>query len=71
VASNGSDDAESSEAENKKPSHPRKKSRCVGVRSKERESEEVEEENNDNNVEQIDDNGNNAQSEDVEQVSLL
>jgi hypothetical protein len=67
LASDGSDDAESSEAENK-VSRPRKKSRHVGVHGKGSESEEeVEEENDGDNVEQVDDDEDKLQSE--EQVS--
>ena len=66
-ASDGSD-TDSSDAESEAP-HPRKKSRHVGVRGKE--NEKVEEEKDEDDVEQVDNDGDDAQSEDIEQVSLL
>jgi hypothetical protein len=67
LASDGSDDADSSE-ENTGPSRPRKKSRHVGIRGKEIE-EEVEEEKDDDDIEQVDNDDDDGKSEDVGQVS--
>jgi hypothetical protein len=66
-ASDGSDDVECSEAECEGPrSRPQKKLRHLDVNE-----EEVKKEENEENVEQVVGDGDKAQSEDIEQVSLL
>lgn len=71
-ASDGSDDVESSEAEPGGPRfRPQKRSRHVDIDG-EKNDEEVEIEENEEDVEQVaDGDDDDAQSEDVEQVSLL